>query len=97
MKENLLLLKRLIRTLKNKIFFKHMAAVSKNFYFGVLDNIFNKYNNTVHRTIKMKPIVVMSGCYAEYREGSNEKDPKFKVCDCARISKCKNIFAKGYT
>ena len=96
MKENLLLLKRLIRTLKNKIF-KHMAAVSKNFYFGVLDNIFNKYNNTVHRTIKMKPIVVMSGCYAEYSEGSNEKDPKFKVCDRARISKYKNIFAKGYT
>ena len=74
-----------------------MAAVSKNFYFGVLDNIFNKYNNTVHRTIKMKPIVVMSGCYAECSEGSNEKDPKFKVCDRARISKYKNIFAKGYT
>ena len=87
---------RYIRTLKNKIF-KHMTAVSKNFYFGVLDNIFNKYNNTVHRKIKMKPIVVMSGSYAEYSEGSNEKDPKFKVCDCARISKYKNIFAKGYT
>ena len=77
MKENLLLLKRLIRTLKNKIF-KHMTAVSKNFYFGVLDNIFNKYNNTVHRKIKMKPIVVMSGSYAEYSEGSNEKDPNSK-------------------
>ena len=45
---------RFIRTLKNKIF-KHMADVSKNIYFDVLDDIVNKYNKTVHRTIKMKP------------------------------------------
>ena len=44
-----------IRTLKNK-FFKHMKAVSKNVYFHVLDDIVEKYNNTVHRTIKMKAI-----------------------------------------
>ena len=69
-----------IWTLKNKIF-KHMAAVSKNVYFDVLDNIVNKYNNTVHRTIKMKPIDVTSDSYAEYNEDSNEKDPKFKVGD----------------
>ena len=42
---------RFIRTLKNKIF-KHMTAISKNVYFYVLDNIADKYNNTVHRTIK---------------------------------------------
>ena len=42
---------RFIRTLKNKIF-KHMETVSKNVYFDVLDDIVNKYNNTVHRTIK---------------------------------------------
>ena len=46
---------RFIRTLKNKIF-KHMTAISKNIYVDVLDDIVNKYNNTVHRTIKMKPI-----------------------------------------
>ena len=46
---------RFIRTLKNKNF-KHMTAISKNIYFDVLDDIVNKYNNTVHRTIKMKPI-----------------------------------------
>ena len=46
---------RFIRTLKNKIF-KHTTAVSKSVYFDVLDDIVNKYNNTVHRTIKMKPI-----------------------------------------
>ena len=74
---------RLIRTLKNKIF-KHMTAISKNVYFDVLDDIVNEYNNTVHRTIKMKPINV------------NKKDPKFKVGDHVSISKCKNIFAKGY-
>ena len=85
-----------IRTLKNKTF-KHMTAISKNVYFDVLDDIVNKYNNTVHRTIKMKPIDVTSDSYAEYNEDSNEKDPKFKVGDRVRISTYKNIFAKGYT
>ena len=60
-------------------------------------DVVDKYNNTVHRTMKMKPIDVTSDSYAEYNEDSNEKDPKFKVGDCVRISKCKNIFAKGYT
>ena len=55
---------RFIRTLKNKIF-KHMTAVSKNVYFDVLHDIVNKYNNTVHRTIKMKPIDVTSDSHAE--------------------------------
>ena len=50
---------RFIRTLKNKLF-KHMTAVSKNVYFDMLDDIVNKYNNTVHKTIKMKPIDVTS-------------------------------------
>ena len=74
-----------------------MAAISKNVYFDVLDDIVNKYNNTVHRTIKMKPIDVTSDSYAEYNEDFNKKDPKFKVGDHVRISKYKNIFAKGYT
>ena len=45
----------------------------------------------------MKPIEVTSDSSAEYTEDSNEKDPKFKVDDRVRISKYKNIFAKGYT
>ena len=73
-----------------------MTAVSKNVYFDVLDDIVNKYNNTVHRTIKMKPIDVTDDSYAEYNEDFNKKDPKFKVGDHVRISKYKNIFAKGY-
>ena len=63
MKENLLLLKD-FRTMKKKIF-KHRTTVSKNVYFDVLDDIVNKYNNTVHRTIKVKPTDVTSDSYAE--------------------------------
>ena len=74
-----------------------MTAISKNVYFDVLDDIVNKYNNTVHRSIKMKPIDVTSDSYAEYNEDSNVTKPKFKVGDHVRISKYKNIFAKGYT
>ena len=86
---------RFIRTLKNKIF-KHMTAVSKNVYFDVLDDIVEKYSNTVHRTIKMKPVDITSDFYAECNEDSNKNEPKFKVGDPVRISKYKNIFAKGY-
>ena len=73
-----------------------MNAISKNVCFDVLDDIVNKYNNTVHRTIKMKPIDVTSDSYAEYNEDFNKKDPKFKVGDHVRISKYENIFAKRY-
>ena len=74
-----------------------MAAISKNVYFDVLENIVNKYNNTVHRNIKMKPIDVTDDYYAEYNEDSNKKNPKFKIGDHLRISKYKNIFAIWYT
>ena len=47
---------RFIRTLKNKLY-KHMTATGKNIYY-VLDDVVNKYNNTKHSTIKMKPIYV---------------------------------------
>ena len=87
---------RFIRTLKNKNY-KHMTAISKNLYFDVLDNIFDKYNNTYHRTIKMKPIDIKSVSFAEYNEESNEKDPRFNVDDHVKISKYKNFFAKSYT
>ena len=74
-----------------------MIAISKKFYFDVSDDIVNKYNNTIHKTIKLKPIDVTGDSYAEYNEDFNKKDPKFKVGDHVRISKCKNIVAKGYT
>ena len=71
-----------------------MTTISKNVYFDVLDDIVNKYNNTVHRSIKMKPIDVTSDSCAEYNEDSNKKDPKFKVGGHVRISKYKNILLK---
>ena len=74
-----------------------MTTISKNVYFDVLDDIVDEYNNTYHRTIKMKPIDVGDDSFAEYSEESNEKDPKFKVGDHVSISKSKNVFAKGYS
>ena len=65
MKKKSVVAERFIRALKNKIF-KHMQAVWKNVYFDVLDDIVNKYNHTVHRTIKTKPIDLTSDSYAEY-------------------------------
>ena len=73
-----------------------MTAISKNVYFDVLDDIVDKYNNTHHTTIKMKPIDVRDDSFVEYNEESNEKDPKFKFGDHVRISKYKNIFSKRY-
>ena len=87
---------RFIRTLKNKLY-KHMTATGKNVYYNVLDDVVNKYNNTKHSTIKMKPIDVKDNNKRVYIDEHNEKDSRFKVGDRARISKFKNIFAKGYT
>ena len=86
---------RFIKTLKHKVY-KYMTGVSKKVYFDVLNDIVDEYNNTYYRTIKMKPIDLRGYSFAEYNEESNEKDPKFKVGDHDRISKYKNIFAKGY-
>ena len=73
-----------------------MTTMSKKAYFDLPDDSFDKYKNKYHRTIKMKPIHVKPGSYAEYNGYSNSKDAKFKVGDHIRIWKYKNIFAKGY-
>ena len=70
-----------------------MTANSKNVYFDVLIDIVDEYNNTYHKTIKMKPIDVKIDSFPEYNEESNEKYPKFKAGDQVKY---KNIFAKGY-
>ena len=87
---------RFIRTLKNKLY-KHMTDTGKKVYYDVLDDVVNKYNNTKHSTIKMKPIDVGDNNKRVYVDKHNEKDSRFKVGDRVRISKFKNIFAKGYT
>ena len=74
-----------------------MTSVSKDVYIHKLDKIINKYINTYHNTIKMKPVDVKDNTYIELNKESNNKSPKFKVADPVRISKRKNIFAKGYT
>ena len=62
----------------------------------MLKNIINKYNNTVHKTIKIKPIDVRNDSYVEYNEDSSKKGSKFKANDHVCISSNKNFFAKGY-
>ena len=86
---------RFIRTLKSKTN-KYMTSISKNKYIDKLNVIINKYNNTYHTTSKTKPIDGKDNTYINTDKEINYKDPKFKVGDYVRISKYKNIFAKGY-
>ena len=86
---------RFIRTLKTKIY-KYMTLVSKNVYIDKLDDIVGEYNNTYHRTIKMKPVDVKDDTYIDFKKEVNDKDPNFKVDDHVRISKYENIVAKVY-
>ena len=74
-----------------------MSSISKNVYIEKLDDMVNEYNNIYHRTIKMKPVDVKDNTYTDFKKKVNDKDPKFEVGDHVRISKYKNIFAKGYT
>ena len=87
---------RSIRTIKAKTY-KYMTSMSKNVYINKLDDIVDEYNNTKHRTIKMKPIDVKNNTYIDFGKEVNDNDPKFKVGDHVRISKYKNMFPKGYT
>ena len=74
-----------------------MTSISKNVYTDKLDDIVNEYNDAYHRTIKMKPIDVKDKKYINIDKELNDNDPRFKVGDHVRISKYKNIFAKGFT
>ena len=74
-----------------------MTSISKNVYMDKIDDIVKEYNNKYHTSIKMKPVDVMDNTYIDFKKEINDKDPKFKVGDYVRISKYKNIFAKGYT
>ena len=74
-----------------------MTSASKNVDIDKSDDIVNEYNNTYHRTIKMKPVDLRDNTYINSSEKVNDKDLNFKIGDHVRISKYKNIFAKGYT
>ena len=69
---------RSIRILKSKID-KYMISILKNVFIDQLNGIVNKYNNTYHSTIKMKPVDVKSSTYIDSSKKINEKDPKFKI------------------
>ena len=73
-----------------------MTSVSKNVYTDKLYDILDKYHNIYHRAIKMKPIDINSSTYVGFAVENNNKDPKFEVGERARVSKYKDIFAKGY-
>ena len=88
---------RFIRKLKNKLYKHTGTATGKNVYYDVLDAVVNKYNNTKHSTIKMKPIDLEDNNKRVHIDEHNEKDIRFKVGDRVRISRYENIFAKGYT
>ena len=72
--------------------FIYMTTIRENVYFNDLDDIVDKYNNSIHSSIKIKPKDVADDSFVEYSKETNEKDPKFKVGDNVRISKYKNIF-----
>ena len=91
MKKNLLLLKDSLEP-----FYKYMTSISKHVYIDKLNDIVHKYNNTYHRTIKMKPVDVKSNTYIESSKEINNKDPKFEIGDTVRILDYKNIFVKCY-
>ena len=63
-------------------------------YIDNIDDIVSEYNNTYHRTTKMKPVDVKDNTYIDFEKEVNNKDPKFKVGDRVRISKYKNVFTK---
>ena len=73
-----------------------MTSISNNVYIDKLDDIVNRYNNTYHRTIKMKSADVKPSMYIDFNQEINKEVPKFKVGVHVRISKYKNMFAKGY-
>ena len=74
-----------------------MTSLSKNVYIDKLNDIVNEYNNTCHRTIKMKLVDVKDNTYINSSKKVHDKDPKFQVGDHVRMLKYKNIFAEGYT
>ena len=68
-----------------------MTSISKKVHVDKVDDLVNKYSNTYHRTIKMKPADVKSKTYIEFNRENNNK-----VCNHVTISKHKDLAAKGH-
>ena len=72
-----------------------MTSISKNVYIDKLDDIVSDYNNTYHRTIKMKPIDVKDNKYIESIKEVNDKDPKFKLVIMLEYQNTKTYLLKA--
>ena len=86
---------RFIKTLKSRVY-KCMTSISRNVYNDKLDDIVNRFNYTYYRTIKMKSVDVKDNTYIDFGKKVNDKNPKFKIGDYVKMSKYKEVFAKGY-
>lgn len=90
------------RTLKG-LMWKEFSMQGNYKWLQLLPRLLQKYNNTIHSTINMKPVDVNSKNAKNIMETVYRvkpvasKPPKFKVNDKVRISKSKALFAKGYT
>ena len=71
-----------------------MPAISKNVYFDALNDIVDKYNNTVHRTIKIKPIEVTNDYYAKYNKIPNKKILNLKLVIMLEFQNIKTFLLK---
>ena len=86
---------RFIKISKNEIH-KYITSISKNMYIDKLNDIVNKYNNIYHTTIKKNPSVLNQAYILTLNKENNKEGSKLKVGDIVRISKYRNIFAKGF-
>ena len=82
---------RFIRTLKENL--QMYDFNNEECVFDKLADTANKYSNTYHRVIEMKPL--KSTTYIDFNKENNKEDPKLKVHDHLKMWKYKNIFAKG--
>ena len=89
------------RTILNKIY-KNFTLNNNTIWIKDLNKLVKEYNNSYHRTIKMKPIDASKKSIEDivrknYNFEITNKKPKFSIGDKVRISLLKNTFEKGYT
>lgn len=96
------IVERFNRTLKNNMW-KQFTYRANHKFLDILQRLVDEYNNSIHRTIRMKPNDVNHSIERHllntvYRQPSLwERKPKFEIGDFVRISKYKHVFSKGYT
>ena len=90
------------RTILNKIY-KNFTLNNNTIWINDLDKLVNEYNNSYHRSIKMKPINASIKLNEDtfrnnlYNFKITNKKPKFSIGDRERVSLLKNAFEKSYT